>query len=387
MSITIPLDVLVIGGGSAGLWLLDELRRKGHSAVLVESDSLGKGQTIASQGILHGGMKHALVARPGTFVKALGSMTRVWRECLSGDREPDLSSVSRRSDSCYFWRTSSFASFVGSFGARFGIRSEIKKVAYTSLPDVLRGASGDVYQIDEQVIDPSSLVSALFERNRPFVIRADVARVELSSRNTVIAVHLSGSNGYIKTLKSEFVVLTAGEGNAALRKICGLPEKAMLLLPLQILVLRGDLPDLNGVCLEGTQAKAVITTHRLSNNDAVWQFASERIDPEASERFAQLALGEIAAALPGFNFPKFSVSVYTAKRAECATESGGRCADVAVFKEGNVVTAWPTKLVLVPRMVERVMGYLPFLSSHTGIEREIAEFPRPEIAPFPWVPN
>ena len=70
MPFPISVDVLVVGGGSAGLWLIDELRRTGRSAVLVESASLGSGQTIASQGILHGGMKHYLVARPGTFVKA-----------------------------------------------------------------------------------------------------------------------------------------------------------------------------------------------------------------------------------------------------------------------------------------------------------------------------
>ncbi|MEK7655128.1 MAG: FAD-dependent oxidoreductase [Patescibacteria group bacterium] len=385
MPLTISVDVLVVGGGSAGLWLIDELRRTGRSAVLVESVSLGSGQTIASQGILHGGMKHYLVARPGTFVKALGPMTRIWRECLAGDREPDLSVVRRRSDSCYFWRTSSLVSLATSFGARFGIRSEIRKIARASLPETLRGAAGDVCVIDEQVVDPHSLVSELFKRNRKHTIRAGIRRVDYSARNTVSSVELNDQSGSLQmTLKPDFVVLTAGEGNSELRKLCGLPEQAMLRLPLQILVLRGNLPDLNGVCLEGIQAKAVITTHRLSRDDAVWQFASERIAPDAGEDFGRHALAEISASLPGYNFPRVSVSVYTATRAECATEDGGRSSDVAVFKEGNVITAWPTKLVLVPRMVERIMSYLPIQFDAGKTPREIAEWPRPDVASFPW---
>ncbi|HAI12838.1 MAG TPA: hypothetical protein DCM28_14110, partial [Phycisphaerales bacterium] len=56
----IDMDVVVIGGGVAGLWLLDALHRKGYRCVLLEAHQLGSGQTVASQGILHGGMKYTL---------------------------------------------------------------------------------------------------------------------------------------------------------------------------------------------------------------------------------------------------------------------------------------------------------------------------------------
>ena len=53
-------DVVIFGGGCAGLWLLDELRRRGLRVVLLESGRLGGGQTTGSQGILHGGVKYLL---------------------------------------------------------------------------------------------------------------------------------------------------------------------------------------------------------------------------------------------------------------------------------------------------------------------------------------
>ena len=56
----LPLDVLIFGGGGAGLWLLDDLAARGYRVLLAEAGDLGAGQTIASQGIIHGGLKYAL---------------------------------------------------------------------------------------------------------------------------------------------------------------------------------------------------------------------------------------------------------------------------------------------------------------------------------------
>ncbi len=53
-------DIVILGGGIAGLWLLHRLRAAGYAAVLLEKSTLGDGQTIVSQGMIHGGMKYAL---------------------------------------------------------------------------------------------------------------------------------------------------------------------------------------------------------------------------------------------------------------------------------------------------------------------------------------
>ena len=53
-------DIVILGGGIAGLWLLNRLRTAGYSTVLFERGALGQGQSIASQGMIHGGMKYAL---------------------------------------------------------------------------------------------------------------------------------------------------------------------------------------------------------------------------------------------------------------------------------------------------------------------------------------
>ena len=54
------IDIAILGGGIAGLWLLNLLVSRGYSVVLLEKEALGAGQTIASQGMIHGGVKYAL---------------------------------------------------------------------------------------------------------------------------------------------------------------------------------------------------------------------------------------------------------------------------------------------------------------------------------------
>ena len=58
-----PVELLVIGGGIAGLWTLDAAVRAGWNAVLVEAFELGRGQSVAAQGIIHGGLKYTLRER------------------------------------------------------------------------------------------------------------------------------------------------------------------------------------------------------------------------------------------------------------------------------------------------------------------------------------
>ena len=91
------LDVVIFGGGSAGLWLLDELRRGGYGALLLEAGRLGSGQTVASQGIIHGGLKYSLGGLLTPSASAVRDMPTMWRRCLAGERAPDLSS------SRYWW--------------------------------------------------------------------------------------------------------------------------------------------------------------------------------------------------------------------------------------------------------------------------------------------
>ena len=59
---TIKTDILIFGGGIAGLWLLNRLRAAGYSVLLLEQDRLGGSETLNANGIIHGGLKFGLSA-------------------------------------------------------------------------------------------------------------------------------------------------------------------------------------------------------------------------------------------------------------------------------------------------------------------------------------
>ncbi|WP_312929907.1 FAD-dependent oxidoreductase, partial [Stutzerimonas nitrititolerans] len=77
---SLSTDVLIVGGGVAGLWLNARLRREGFATVLVEKGTLGGGQSVKSQGIIHGGTKYALQGALTGASEAIADMPRRWRE-------------------------------------------------------------------------------------------------------------------------------------------------------------------------------------------------------------------------------------------------------------------------------------------------------------------
>ena len=74
MTSSYSTDIVIFGGGIAGLWMLNCLRNQGYQAILLETDKLGSGQTLASQGIIHGGLKYALNGALGGAANIISDM-------------------------------------------------------------------------------------------------------------------------------------------------------------------------------------------------------------------------------------------------------------------------------------------------------------------------
>ncbi len=113
----IETDIVIVGGGIAGLWLLNRLREEHYSAILLESKALGSGQTNKSQGIIHGGIKYALQGVLSPSTESIANMPKVWRDCLTGKGNVDLSNVKILSERQYLWSTGSLTSKLAGFFA------------------------------------------------------------------------------------------------------------------------------------------------------------------------------------------------------------------------------------------------------------------------------
>src|SRR5690606_10503588 len=163
MSQALSTDVLIIGGGVAGLWLNARLRRQGFATLLVENASLGGGQTLKSQGIIHGGTKYALHGALSGSAEAIADMPRRWRETLAGSGELDLSGVRLLSDAHYLWSPGTLTGNLASFFASKAMRTRVDQVKDDQLPPALQSPAfkGKVYRLNELVLDVPSLVARL----------------------------------------------------------------------------------------------------------------------------------------------------------------------------------------------------------------------------------
>ena len=383
--------MLIVGGGIAGLWILDELTRCGHDAVLLEREALGAGQTIWSQGIIHGGLKYTLDGLMNPSAAAIRDMPAIWRACLQGGRQPDLSRARVRSQFCHVWRTGSLASRLGMIGARVGLRVGAVMLAREERPAALAECPGDVARLDEQVIDPGAVLAALAGRHRGRIIRGELAEFGVIEGGAAAHLRASvGGNEARVRLRARRVVLSAGNGMPGLRAMLGLKPGLTQTRGLRMAMVRGpagSLPELYGHCVDGAKTRVTITSAVDSKGRRVWQVGgdlAERGAGMSAAEFIAEARREVSACVPGIDLGACEFGWYDAPRAEPATGGAAapaRPAGAVAMVEGPVVTAWPTKLALAPRLAEEVASAI---GPGAGVEGAPHDLDAPGVAPAPW---
>lgn len=390
-----PVECVIFGGGIAGLWLLDELRRAGRSAVLLESNALGAGQTIWSQGIIHGGLKYTLDGLMNASASAVRDMPTLWNDCLAGRREPDLSGATVKSACCYLWRTESMTSKLGMIGARIGLRTSSESIANDERPAALAGCPGTVSRVAEPVIDTASVLGALARRNESSIAayhprRLDVQRA--GPQGWEIAIADPATDRRVTLHATQRVFLTAGNGNAALSARFGLPDaqESMQVRPLRMMMVRGAadaLHELYGHCVDGARTRVTITSAIDSRGRRVWQVGGELAErgAEMSEpELIGLAKHELESVLPAFSPREFEYGTYLAPRAEIQNK-GKRPESSGWMERDGVVRAWPTKLVLAPLLAQELVGALPMeRGALSDIGAALNGWTRPKVAAYPW---
>lgn len=378
------LDVLVFGGGAAGLWCLDRLRRAGYHAILLESKALGSGQTIQSQGIIHGGGKYALRGvQDFAAVRATSQMPERWRQSLVGEIEPDLAGTQLVSTKCHLWlprgsviarlQSLGFMSLVANAGL---LATRPLRVAKTAWPEALRDSALAVYSLAEPAIATGSFLKALAARHKGFIFLYDGAALEFATDGVRVGDVL---------LQPRAMVLTAGAGNGELLSKAGMNADLMQSRPLGMVLLRGELPPLFGHCIVGGKTGLTITTPVRG----IWQIGGEIAERLANEKnlasARAAALVEIRRWLPRFDFARSEIAIYRAVRAEARTAASRRPSGVDAHRVApGMVVAWPTKLSMVPVLADEVCEILKLDLKAPGGYDETPPWPTPNVARYPW---
>ena len=380
------LDLLIFGGGAAGLWCLDRFRRAGYLAILLESTALGCGQTIQSQGIIHGGGKYALRGvRDFAAVRSTKAMPERWRRSLAGEIEPDLRGAQVLSDRCHLWLPSgSIAARALSWGfmpllARGGLLSTPPQQLPASMwPAALRGSALAVYALAEPVVATGSLLDALASPYRRCIFSYDISDLQFAGEQVHIADAL---------FQPRSIVLAAGEGNAELMRRAGIRGDLMQRRPLKMVLLRGTaLPALFGHCIMHGKTQLTITTP----TQGVWQVGGEIAEHLAHQENLgngrQAAMKELRRCLPGLDFSGIEIAIYPATRAEARTAEQKRPSGVHVSGVApRMVVGWPTKLSMAPILAEEIFALVHAELKQPGdYEEPLVPWPTPPVARYPW---
>lgn len=386
MSQALSTDVLIVGGGIAGLWLNARLRQQGYATVLVENASLGGGQSLKSQGIIHGGAKYALHGALTGASEAIADMPRRWSEALEGHGELDLSGVRLLSAAHYLWSPGTLAGNLTSFFASKAVRGRVDQVKGEQLPPALQHPKfkGKVYRLAELVVDVPSLIARLAELAGDSLLAGQ--RVEpLRDGDELAGLRVDG-----REIRAQRIVLSAGQGNAELLAALNVEQPKQQLRPLHMVLVKGaHLKPLYAHCLGGgPKPRVTVTSHPAADGQWVWYLGGDiaEADGVARDEAAQIkaAQKELGDLLPWVDLSDARWATLRVDRAEPAQSGLVRPDNAFLAEQDRLLVGWPTKLALSPDFSDRVLAALARDGIQPGHAPALPELPRPPLAKPVW---
>ncbi len=382
---SLSTDVLIVGGGVAGLWLNARLRRQGFATLLVDKGTLGGGQSVKSQGIIHGGTKYALSGALTGASEAIADMPRRWREALEGNGELDLSGVRLLSDAHYLWSPGTLAGNLTSFFASKAVRSRVGQVKGDQLPHALQHPKfkGKVYRLSELVLDVPSLIARLAELAGDSLLAGEQVEPLLDG-NELVGLRVDG-----REIRAQRIVFSAGGGTAELLASLGLQQPAMQRRPLHMVIVKAPtLKPLYAHCLGGgTKPRITVTSHPAADGEWVWYLGGDlaEADGVARDEASQIAAAkkELAELVPWIDLSAAHWATLRIDRAEPAQSALARPDNAFLAEQGRLLVGWPTKLALSPDFSDRVEAALARDGIRPGQHPALPELPRPPLTgPF-----
>lgn len=368
MTLRYSTDIVIFGGGVAGLWLLNRLRGEGYSAILFEQDGLGSGQTLASQGIIHGGLKYALGGVLTGASNTIASMPQRWRECLAGRDSVDLRGVTLLCDEYYMWSQSSIRSKLKTFLGSKSLRGRVESVNKDDYPEFFSQATvnGALYKLPDFVIETESLVKTLSQGQEQniFKLNSDAISFPSNHNGKLNSVVVETDNGPL-TIDCQRLVFAAGKGNKQLIENANLQSVKTQLRPLNMIFVKGaKLPSIYVHCIGDSFSltpKLTVTSHKDTTGQTVWYLGGEIAETGVGKSREEqlLAARQLLSQLfPWLDLSETTWECFAIDRAEPAVNSTYRPDDAYLIEENGVIVAWPTKLTLAPSLGDMVLKQL-----------------------------
>lgn len=365
------VDVVVIGGGIQGLWLLGDLLQAGYNAILLERMQPGFGQTGHSHVFLHQGHMYAGMSRQDQNetldrIQKVLQANNIWKQELQSGRLQHLTPIA--SD---FYMGFSDATSGENFEALCK-RGSLACDEIDPVPPDFGPLTKRVYKAEGLCLDSNRLLNQLLQAGN-LADKVGLCEIVNGASDPAGGFRLLGKRDRQKSLRihAHAVVLSAGSGNEHVQGLFGLnvstngsrqqTVKTYMLvvreLNQQLPPTSGMYPDFDGVFM---------VSRKDSQGRTVWLIADRQrklvpvpgeisaFDPVSWFKSIKLTLTKLFPRL--MDHPEdYEWGIYEAAKAEPWTENdrreGGKFPVNYYFKRMPgmpVWLAWPTLLTFAP---------------------------------------
>ncbi|NUM81153.1 FAD-dependent oxidoreductase [bacterium] len=384
MTNSFKFDAVIIGGGIAGLFILDRLIAEGYSVILLEKNSIGNGQTLASQGMVHSGIKYGLDGSNPEISKLLVDVSRRWTEFFSGSARPDLSSSAIHSAKQYLWTKNVLLDKMALKAVPMLMNKGARKLPENDQPAAFKicGYNSDVYEINETVMDVKSVCNYFFQKYFSSIYRGTADHFQLGDDGSIRSIRCGNL-----TIEAGAFLISSGAGNESFGDVFKLQNIAQR-RPLRQFMLRGKLPLLYGHCVS-SQPKPLfsITSHPYSD-ETIWYLGgnvAEPVDGKDSYQTPSEIFKLLLKVFPGVKAMIGGWSTYTIDRAEAKTAEGRLPNEPTLMPHGNLALCWPTKLVYAPVLADKASEFMKKLEMPSSQKMpQQLPLPKPDLGKYPW---
>jgi hypothetical protein len=370
-------DIVIFGAGIAGLWTLNYFSRKGYNVLLLEPLGIGGVQSIASQGIIHSGLKYAFAGKINALAKSISAMPDLWREALSGYGPVDLSAACVNAQSQLLLIPSGFMGGLVQLVTKKTLGQSVREVSKADQPSALQSAgfSGNVIYMDEPVLDVPSVIRALAEPYKDRIRKIDTP---------------DDPFGFLKRhdIDARHIVFTSAGANAANAKRAGhdkgLETQAR---PLLMGMMRNAPFEIYAHMLGSSDKPvATITTHRAEDGSLIWYLGgavAERSKEADPREVIDAAKSAFAKYMPKLNLSGVQWATLGIDRFEGKSETDGWMPDTpTIHQYGNILYCWPTKLTFAPLLAQSLEKRIT--TEPSGTQTDWSALSEIAYAQTPW---
>jgi glycerol-3-phosphate dehydrogenase len=350
-------DIVIFGAGIAGLWLHHRLRKAGYNSLLLETHGIGGIQSIASQGILHSGLKYAFAGKVNSLAQSISAMPDRWRACLAGEGEVDLRNTEIAAQSQLLMIPSGFMGGLVKLVTKKALGGQVREVARGDWPDaaIQSGFKGQIVYMDEPVLNVPSLMRVMAAPYKDSIRKVNMDDVRFDGN----VIHI-GAN----SITAQKVIFTAAGSNNAIAAKLGHDKGLQVQCRPLLMGMMRPAPFELYAHLVGSSDKpvATITTHKAADGTLVWYIGgspaerSKDSDPQDVYKATKEAFTKY---MPALDLTAMEWSVLPVDRIEGKSDTQNWLPDTpTVHRHGDYLYCWPTKLTFAPMLGDAVFDLI-----------------------------